>query len=209
MGAGARVRLRRTGGTVVALGSVVLAGAAGNGSGFSAADATSADGGAPSIRVPASSVVDVTASGTEKRAVQATEASRSQSRTALTRDPEHDRRLEAGETHAHTAHAQRVAPEDPRAIARRQMAEYGWGAGEFSCLEDLWVSESDWKVHATNPTSGAYGIPQSLPAEKMASAGSDWRTNPATQIEWGLWYIDQSYGTPCSAWEFKQANNWY
>lgn len=86
---------------------------------------------------------------------------------------------------------------------------FGWSSTEFSCLDQLWVSESDWNARATNPSSGAYGIPQSLPAEKMASAGADWRTNPATQIEWGLTYIRDSYGTPCSAWSFKQSNNWY
>jgi hypothetical protein len=76
---------------------------------------------------------------------------------------------------------------------------YGWDSSQFSCLDALWVSESDWNTYAENPTSGAYGIPQSLPPEKMASAGADWRTNPATQISWGLNYIRLSYGTPCSA----------
>jgi hypothetical protein len=102
-----------------------------------------------------------------------------------------------------------VEATEPRDIAITMMAEYGWGMDEFSCLDSLYVSESDWDHTATNPSSGAYGIPQALPAEKMASAGSDWRTNPATQIEWGLDYIRSSYGTPCSAWSFKSANNWY
>ncbi len=102
-----------------------------------------------------------------------------------------------------------AAPTDPRDIAASMIASFGWSSTEFSCLDQLWVSESDWDTTATNPSSGAYGIPQSLPAEKMAAAGSDWRTNPATQIEWGLHYIRLSYGTPCSAWNFKQANNWY
>ena len=102
-----------------------------------------------------------------------------------------------------------VEPTTPQDIAITLMADYGWGSDQFSCLDSLYVSESDWNHTATNPYSGAYGIPQALPAEKMASAGSDWRTNPATQIEWGLDYILSSYGTPCSAWSFKQANNWY
>lgn len=102
-----------------------------------------------------------------------------------------------------------VEATDPRDIAIQMMADYGWGMDEFSCLDSLYVSESNWDHTATNPYSGAYGIPQSLPAEKMASAGADWRTNPATQIEWGLDYIRSSYGTPCSAWYFKQGNNWY
>ena len=101
------------------------------------------------------------------------------------------------------------ADSDPRDIARAMLAQYGWSESEFYCLDQLWISESDWDPYATNPTSGAYGIPQSLPAEKMAAAGPDWRTNPVTQIEWGLWYIEQSYGTPCSANAFKVANNWY
>lgn len=102
-----------------------------------------------------------------------------------------------------------AADADPRDIARAMLAEYGWSEYEFACLDSLWIGESDWDPSATNPTSGAYGIPQSLPPEKMAAAGPDWRTNPATQIEWGLWYIDVSYGTPCSANAFKLANGWY
>lgn len=103
----------------------------------------------------------------------------------------------------------KVAPVDPREIAKSMLPAYGWGSGEYTCLDYLWISESDWDPSAENSTSGAYGIPQSLPPAKMARAGADWRTNPATQIEWGLRYIDLSYGTPCSAWSFKQANNWY
>lgn len=99
---------------------------------------------------------------------------------------------------------------DPRSIAKQMMEnKYGWGAGEYSCYDKLVVSESNWDHTATNPSSGAYGIPQSLPASKMASAGSDWRTNPATQIKWGLDYVKDRYGTPCSAWGFKQGHNWY
>ena len=101
-----------------------------------------------------------------------------------------------------------VAPTDPRDIAQSMLASYGWG-DQYSCLNSLWVSESDWNPHATNSYSGAYGIPQALPAEKMASAGPDWRNNAATQIKWGLEYIRLSYGSPCSAWSFKQGNNWY
>ena len=66
-----------------------------------------------------------------------------------------------------------------------------------------------WRVDADNPTSSAYGIPQALPGEKMASAGADWATNPETQIRWGLGYIADRYGSPCSANAFKLANNWY
>jgi len=102
-----------------------------------------------------------------------------------------------------------AAPADPRDIARAMLARHGWSSSEFGCLDALWVGESNWDPRAENPTSGAYGIPQSLPAEKMAAAGPDWRTNPATQIEWGLSYIASVYGSPCAANSFKMGNGWY
>jgi hypothetical protein len=87
--------------------------------------------------------------------------------------------------------------------------DYGWGEKQFSCLETLWFRESNWNHKATNPTSGAYGIPQSLPGRKMATFGDDWKTNPATQIKWGANYIEDRYGTPCEALDFFYARNWY
>lgn len=90
-------------------------------------------------------------------------------------------------------------PGAAREIAGAMLAAYGWGSTEFSCLNQLWHGESGWSWSATNSSSGAYGIPQSLPGWKMASAGSDWLTNPATQIRWGLDYIDGRYGSPCEA----------
>lgn len=98
---------------------------------------------------------------------------------------------------------------DPRVVARAMLADFGWDEGQFSCLDRIWTQESGWRVNAENPSSGAYGIPQSLPGTKMASAGSDWRTNPATQIEWGLGYIEGRYGSPCAAWDFKKGAGWY
>ena len=89
------------------------------------------------------------------------------------------------------------------------LAQYGWAAGQFSCLDPLWTHESGWNPHAQNPRSGAYGIPQALPGDKMASAGPDWLSNPATQIRWGLAYIQDRYGTPCGAWSHQQATGWY
>ncbi len=105
--------------------------------------------------------------------------------------------------------AAQLASADPKTIARAMVADRGWGEGEFSCLEKLWTKESQWQATARNPSSGAYGIPQSLPANKMASAGSDWQTNPATQITWGLGYIKNVYGSPCRAWNHSQRTNWY
>ncbi len=94
-------------------------------------------------------------------------------------------------------------------IAAGMVAARGWGSDQFSCLVSLWNKESGWNTTASNPSSGAYGIPQSLPGSKMASAGADWRTNASTQITWGLGYIAEVYGTPCSAWAHSQATNWY
>ena len=103
----------------------------------------------------------------------------------------------------------RNARQDPRSVAKLMLADRGWGSSQFSCLNSLWNKESRWEYTAQNPSSGAYGIPQALPGTKMASAGSDWRTNPITQIEWGLDYIADRYGTPCAAWGHSQDVGWY
>ncbi|MFN8086229.1 MAG: lytic transglycosylase domain-containing protein [Microbacterium sp.] len=100
-------------------------------------------------------------------------------------------------------------PGTAQAIAYAMVQERGWGDGEFACLVALWNKESGWRVNAYNAGSGAYGIPQSLPGNKMASAGSDWETNPATQIAWGLGYIGGRYSSPCGAWDHSQSTGWY
>ncbi|HYO84860.1 MAG TPA: hypothetical protein VES01_00135 [Dermatophilaceae bacterium] len=103
-----------------------------------------------------------------------------------------------------------VADKDPKSSARVMMAQsHGWGRTEFVCLEKMWTRESQWEATAHNPSSGAHGIPQALPGSKMASAGKDWRTNPATQIRWGLSYVKSRYRTPCGAWAFWQSHHWY
>jgi hypothetical protein len=102
-----------------------------------------------------------------------------------------------------------LSDEDPRTIARALLAEFGFSADQFGCLDSLWTRESNWTVTADNPTSSAYGIPQALPGSKMSSAGADWATNPVTQIRWGLGYIEDRYGSPCSAWGHSQARGWY
>jgi len=96
----------------------------------------------------------------------------------------------------------------PQEIAQQMLDAAGQG-GQFSCLDSLWSRESGWNVYASNPSSGAYGIPQALPGSKMASAGPDWQSNAATQIKWGLSYIDSTYGSPCSAWSHEEATGWY
>ncbi|TFC38792.1 lytic transglycosylase domain-containing protein [Cryobacterium sp. TMT2-14] len=88
-------------------------------------------------------------------------------------------------------------------------SKYGWGADQLGCLVSLWNKESGWNVNAYNASSGATGIPQALPGSKMASAGADWATNPATQISWGLNYIAERYGDPCGAWYKSVASGWY
>lgn len=108
-----------------------------------------------------------------------------------------------------SASAPRTSPGSNQDKARVQVEARGWGAEQFTCLSNLWMKESSWNHLAENPSSGAYGIPQALPASKMASHGSDYRTNPDTQIAWGLDYISDRYGTPCSAWAHSQQKNWY
>ena len=100
-------------------------------------------------------------------------------------------------------------PGSAQAIAYQMVMGRGWGDDQFGCLSALWNKESGWRVNAHNKGSGAYGIPQALPGSKMASAGADWETNPATQISWGLGYITARYGTPCGAWEKSQRSGWY
>jgi hypothetical protein len=99
-------------------------------------------------------------------------------------------------------------PGSNKALGKQMNAARGWD-GEWGCLEKLWMKESAWNERAMNRYSGAYGIPQSLPGAKMASAGADWQSNPATQIEWGLGYIAGRYKSPCGAWAHSQAKGWY
>jgi hypothetical protein len=105
--------------------------------------------------------------------------------------------------------AGRPDPGTAQAIALNLASARGWEDDEFNCLVALWSKESGWNHFAMNPSSGAYGIPQALPGDKMASAGADWATNPETQIVWGLGYIAARYGSPCMAWGHSQQKNWY
>jgi hypothetical protein len=99
---------------------------------------------------------------------------------------------------------------DPKEIARQILKnKFGYGSSQFNCFNNIIMRESKWDINATNPSSGAYGIPQALPGSKMASEGSDWRTNPATQIIWGIKYMKDRYGSPCAAWGFKSSHGWY
>lgn len=100
-------------------------------------------------------------------------------------------------------------PSAAQAYAAGQLGSHGWSSSQMSCLVSLWNQESGWRTSALNVSSGAYGIPQSLPADKMSSYGLDWQTNFRTQINWGLAYISSAYGSPCGAWAHEVSHNWY
>ena len=101
-------------------------------------------------------------------------------------------------------------PLGAKRFAKEMMAtEYGWGEGQYKCLNRLWTKESNWNYQARNPRSGAHGIAQALPASKMEKVGTDWRTNPSTQIQWGLLYVSERYNTPCAAWNKFRRSNFY
>ncbi|MGW5968901.1 aggregation-promoting factor C-terminal-like domain-containing protein [Streptomyces sp. NPDC055186] len=103
------------------------------------------------------------------------------------------------------AQAAPTAAASAQATAQQMIGD----SAQYQCFSNIVQRESGWNPTATNPSSGAYGLVQALPATKMASAGSDWKTNPTTQIQWGLGYMNERYGSPCEAWDFWQSNNWY
>lgn len=110
---------------------------------------------------------------------------------------------------AFAAAAARARALTPRGIAQQMLASFHWRKWQFEFLNLLWSRESGWNVHASNPYSGAYGIPQAVPGSKMASAGPDWQNNARTQIRWGMRYIKAQYGSPYWAWEHELAAGWY
>ncbi len=119
-------------------------------------------------------------------------------------------RLENKASRSSSRDASDFAPQSSYTVAQVQaMARQMVPAGQFQCFSNIVNHESTWNYRATNASSGAYGLVQALPGSKMSSAGADWRTNPATQIKWGLNYMNDRYGSPCGAWSFWQANNWY
>ena len=121
-------------------------------------------------------------------------------------------RTQAGQSGSSGSGSSGTSPQpsgSPQQIASGMLGSFGWGQDQFGCLDSLWSAESGWNPSASNPSSGAYGIPQALPGSKMASAGADWQTNPATQIRWGLGYIQGLYGSPCGAWSHEQSTGWY
>jgi hypothetical protein len=158
------------------------------------------------IRVAA----DRSASNAQRSAAAARNAEVEKARAAVLAK----QRKAAAEQAARSAERKRIianAQDDPKAVARILLPEYGFSQGQWPCLDQLWIGESDWRWFVANPSSGAYGIPQSLPGSKMAAEGADWRTNPVTQIRWGLDYIRKSYGTPCNALDMwnSRSPHWY
>jgi len=141
-----------------------------------------------------------------RRAAARREARR---RAAAQRAAERAAARQAQQPAASPASAPAVPSGSPQQIAAAMLGSFGWPSSQFGCLQSLWNAESGWNPSASNPISGAYGIPQALPGSKMASAGPDWQTNPATQIKWGLGYIQQVYGSPCAAWSHEQSTGWY
>ncbi len=172
-------------------------------SSLSAAEGRVLDSVLATVKPLAEAAADETAEADEERAEIVSRSDRRQ-----TADPLKETTLELGGDNA-MARTEDLSDEDPRVIGRALLAEYGWSSEQFGCLDSLWTRESNWRVDAENPSSGAYGIPQSLPGSKMASVAPDWRTNPITQIRWGLGYIGDRYGSPCGAWGFFQGHNWY
>ncbi|TGA93779.1 transglycosylase SLT domain-containing protein [Streptomyces sp. MZ04] len=106
---------------------------------------------------------------------------------------------------AAVAAAPAAAPSSAQAIAKKMIPD----PAQYQAFSKIVEHESGWNHTATNSSSGAYGLVQALPGSKMASAGADWKTNPETQIKWGLDYMNDRYGSPAGAWDFWQANGWY
>ena len=134
------------------------------------------------------------------------------SRSADDRRPQADRgkaRALSSASGVANTKSEDLSAADPKALARALMPKYGLSSSEFDCLDNIWSQESGWNIHADNPSSSAYGIPQALPGSKMSSAGPDWENNPETQIRWGLGYIQSRYGSACEAWSYKQGAGWY
>ena len=200
------------------LGSVGAAVAIGDPSPEPAATETTPTEGAPTASGRTDPVaVDVTRLADERRESNVSRsASREQDRRAVaTRRAARAQRARERATPVSerwfSAASIKAIQKDPKPYAVELMRERGWGDDQWGCLDSLWIGESDWSWDATNSSSGAYGIPQSLPAKKMTSAGADWRSNPITQIQWGLEYIELSYGSPCEALSFwqEQDPHWY
>jgi hypothetical protein len=166
-----------------------------------------------SALTPAAADVATTSDGSEGAAPSATAARLEQraqrsvsSRSARRTDTTKATALSMSAGSAVTK-SEKLSEGDPRDIARALLPAYGFSADQFSCLDSLYMSESGWRIDADNPTSSAYGIPQAL--TELHDLPADYMTSAESQIRWGLEYIQDTYGTPCSAWSFKSGHGWY
>jgi hypothetical protein len=164
------------------------------------------------IRDAAAELADAHWAAARKQAAKKTAASRAATARAAAAQSQKSQQSQSQGAQSQGAQAASVtttASGSAQQIAQGMLASFGWSPSQFSCLEPLWEHESGWSVTASNPGSGAYGIPQALPGSRMASAGPDWQTDAATQIRWGLEYIKDTYGSPCAAWSHEEATGWY
>lgn len=190
-----------TGVAVAATGVAVSGGMVSGTAEYSVADAPVTGGAADQAEQSADRGAEIAAERVADREVVVTRAER---RKAV--DPARKALLSTAPGPA-TAREESLDDADPRDIAKALLPEYGFDASQFSCLDQLYVSESNWRIDADNPTSSAYGIPQALTQTHDLPEG--YMTSAEVQIRWGLEYIASRYGTPCSAWGFKAGNGWY
>jgi hypothetical protein len=152
-------------------------------------------------------------SAEESARIQAAETAKAKKEAAEAAAEEAEREREEAQARANRAavrDASSFSAQASYSVAEVQaMARQMVPADQFQCFSNIVDHESTWNYRAQNPSSGAYGLVQALPGSKMSSAGADWQTNPATQIKWGLNYMNERYGSPCGAWSFWQANSWY
>ena len=152
-------------------------------------------------------VIAVLAASAVSLPVAQNQASANEAPHRVVKTAEEERSNAASRSATRLAYA---SPKYNKQYAKSYMSsKYKWETKQYNCLVKLWDRESGWRVNADNPTSSAYGIPQALPGKKMASAGRDWKSNPHTQIKWGLKYIKSRYKTPCGAWSAFNKKGWY
>ncbi|MEV7522335.1 transglycosylase SLT domain-containing protein [Streptomyces sp. NPDC091371] len=144
------------------------------------------------------------------QAAEDAKAKKAEAQKAAEEKARKDREAKEAASRSATRSAGDFAVQSSYTVAQvKAIAQQMVPSGQFQCFSNIINQESTWNYLAVNKSSGAYGLVQALPGSKMASAGADWRTNPATQIKWGLNYMEDRYGSPCAAWNFHQANGWY
>ncbi|GAB2589728.1 transglycosylase SLT domain-containing protein [Streptomyces capparidis] len=146
----------------------------------------------------------------KEAAQQAADRKAAAEEAARKKAEERKQREEAAKAASRSESRVALTPQSSYTVAQVQaIAQQIVGGDQYQCFSNIVTRESGWNYKAVNPSSGAYGLVQALPGHKMASAGADWQTNPATQIKWGLNYMNERYGSPCGAWSFWQTNHWY